>query len=363
MPDPSSIVTLVQALALAALLSLSLGLVSRITPSAMLRDAIMGGLFGFATMMSMAAPIAFVDGIIVDLRNLFIAVSFGYFGWVGGAMTLGLSVGARIGIGGDGMLLGTIAMFVAAGLGAVWRAQIAERVESELTAGLILGGLLSLTIGMFLLLPGHLRFDVLMTMGPVLLVLYPLGAVVLTALLGREYRIIEEGRDLARQAGTDPLTNLPNRRRTLAFVEQMSRRGPSRPGVAMLYFDIDKFKEINDRHGHMLGDEVLREVTARVNACLRGDDHLARHGGDEFVVIQSGLSAEDALATAERCRAAVAAEPVTRDGQSIEVTISIGLHWSAERLPFAKLLQKADEALYRAKAAGRNQVGVLPVAA
>ena len=359
MSSIATFVSMVQAIALAALMASSLGMISRWTGKSAIQEAVMGALFGVATIISMSAPITLGDGIIIDLRNLFIGVAAGFFGWIGGSITLGIAVGTRLGIGGDGAVVGIFAMVMAAGCGALWRVMLAPRLRQPALSGLALGGLISLTILASLLLPAPLGRQVFVSLGPLLLVLYLFGSMLLTSLLTREYRLLSEAAALNQAALTDPLTNLPNRRRTQEFVASLAQRGPTKPGVAMLYFDIDRFKTINDTYGHCIGDAVLRGVTERVNACLRSTDHLARHGGDEFVVIQTGLTEEEALSTAERCRKAVSGTPIVSNDQSVEVTISIGLHWSQEQMPFNTLFRSADEALYRAKSEGRNRIGQL----
>jgi len=149
---------------------------------------------------------------------------------------------------------------------------------------------------------------------------------------------------LSALASKDPLTGLYNRRR---FDEL---------GVLML--DIDLFKRVNDEHGHELGDLTLKAVAAACLETLRSTDILARYGGEEFAVFLPGGGAEESMLVAERLRARVAASAVSRDGSSVSVTVSVGVYAG---LPghdesLAVFLRKADEALYRSKAMGRNKV-------
>ena len=118
--------------------------------------------------------------------------------------------------------------------------------------------------------------------------------------------------------------------------------------------DIDNFKAINDTHGHSVGDEVIRTVAARMAAGVREGDLVARYGGEEFAV----LLAEPAAEPSERIRTAIAAEPVRTAAGPVAVTVSIGVFRASTPiadLRLAALLQQADEALYEAKRAGRNQ--------
>jgi len=153
----------------------------------------------------------------------------------------------------------------------------------------------------------------------------------------------------------DPLTDLPNR---LLFADRLNhalrRADRARELVALHCLDVDHFKTVNDRYGHVVGDRLLIAVAERVAACLRKSDTLARLGGDEFAIIQSGLSQPGAaLQLAERVLDALG-ETIVLDGVRIPTALSIGisLYPSHARTPEA-LLSIADDALYRAKRQGR----------
>lgn len=153
----------------------------------------------------------------------------------------------------------------------------------------------------------------------------------------------------------DPLTNLPNRWLFNDRLDQALRRA-QRQGemVALHYFDVDHFKSINDSFGHLTGDRLLVALARRLETCLRDSDTLARIGGDEFAIVQSGFAdAAGAELLAERLLAAL--EPAfTLDGRVLRVSASvgIGLHPDHGADP-GQLHHAADQALYRAKAAGR----------
>ncbi|HXL68848.1 MAG TPA: GGDEF domain-containing protein [Xanthobacteraceae bacterium] len=154
----------------------------------------------------------------------------------------------------------------------------------------------------------------------------------------------------------DPLTGIANRR---AFLELGSRllkaRVRDRKPVAVILFDLDRFKEINDRFGHSAGDRVLKTFCRVARATLRADDLIGRLGGEEFAAILSGMPAVGAAATAERIRAAFEAAVGT-----VATTVSAGI--VASESPgndIELLLDRADEALYLAKANGRNRIEVL----
>ncbi|KAA0236474.1 MAG: hypothetical protein JJLCMIEE_00262 [Acidimicrobiales bacterium] len=156
---------------------------------------------------------------------------------------------------------------------------------------------------------------------------------------------------LAHRATHDPLTGLPNRTlledRLLQAQARMGRFGGS---YSVLFCDLDDFKEVNDRWGHRIGDEVLVEVSSRLQACLRADDTVARHGGDEFVVVCEAQSEEEARQVAQRLETAVAGLSVTVGDVSLEVGISVGLaHCSSADESVADLLARADQNMYRVK--------------
>ncbi|MET0815872.1 MAG: diguanylate cyclase [Pseudoxanthomonas sp.] len=170
-----------------------------------------------------------------------------------------------------------------------------------------------------------------------------------------EQALQESRRELEAQARLDSLTGLANRRQfdeQLALALGRSRRHGT--AVALMYMDIDHFKQVNDTSGHAAGDEVLRVFGQRLAACVRGGDLVARLGGDEFVVLIEDLSAP---ATAEAIAAkliAAMAEGIPVEDTVLRVTASIGIAYSVNPAVTKQLTGAADAALYQAKEAGRN---------
>jgi two-component system cell cycle response regulator len=158
---------------------------------------------------------------------------------------------------------------------------------------------------------------------------------------------------------TDPLTGLYDRAYLNRHLDELLRR-VHQDGInaAVLMFDIDHFKQVNDTHGHDAGDDVLRELAARTMNSVRSVDLVARHGGEEFVVVMPETDLTIASAVAERLRAAVAREAFTlrASGQKLSVTISIGVTTAAADDDRERILKRADIALYTAKNQGRNRV-------
>jgi diguanylate cyclase (GGDEF)-like protein/PAS domain S-box-containing protein len=162
---------------------------------------------------------------------------------------------------------------------------------------------------------------------------------------------------LERLATRDPLTGLPNRKLILDRIEQMQKRG-RRTGHdgAVLFIDLDRFKDVNDSLGHRVGDDVLRQAAVRFQSALREADSIGRLGGDEFVVLVDGSGSVNAEAAAQRLIESLAAPFAVHSAARPQLTISAsigivsGAYASAE-----DLLMDADVALYEAKAAGRNR--------
>ena len=161
-------------------------------------------------------------------------------------------------------------------------------------------------------------------------------------------------------AVTDPLTGLHNRRYMFGQLDALVQRAiKGGPPVAALLLDLDHFKKINDSFGHDVGDEVLREFAVRLASNVRAIDLPCRYGGEEFVTIMPDTTLEAAHRIAERIRHYISGSPfrVAQGSELLTVTISVGVAVMAGSADTAEaLLKRADEALYEAKAAGRNRV-------
>ena len=128
--------------------------------------------------------------------------------------------------------------------------------------------------------------------------------------------------------------------------------------LAAIMLDIDKFKSINDTHGHGVGDEVIRAVAARVGEVVRQSDVLGRYGGEEFAVVLPETTLEGGIAVAERIRSLVEQQPFQYENRKYQVTVSLGLATTTgdATLTPEELIKQADDKLYQAKHAGRNRV-------
>lgn len=187
-----------------------------------------------------------------------------------------------------------------------------------------------------------------------------LGGILFFVLLVLGVRQIQRARRLHVLAMTDELTQLPNRRHIQTLgKEAITRARTDNTPLSVLVFDIDYFKRINDGYGHLVGDQVLSRVAHASQAVLRQFDRVGRTGGEEFLVILPGTPLEKAAQVAERLRAGVAALSMSDIAEDLVVTISIGVaELIDEDADLRALSRRADNALYRAKAAGRNRVEI-----
>jgi len=190
------------------------------------------------------------------------------------------------------------------------------------------------------------------------LLLAAMLGLVLLLVLGWGLRVLWEERRYRRLARHDELTGFANR---AGFIEEAARRlrraqGRRQP-IALIVFDLDLFKQINDRHGHLAGDAVLRAVAAALRGLPMRDRLVGRIGGEEFALLLPGVTPAEARGHAEACRLAIANAEALHEGVPLRVTASFGVA-RADLLPagLAELLARADRALYRAKHDGRNRI-------
>lgn len=177
-------------------------------------------------------------------------------------------------------------------------------------------------------------------------------------------KLTENQRDLAaenehleQKALVDDLTRIWNRGAIHEIAQrEMETATTTDEPCAILSLDIDHFKAINDGYGHPAGDEVLRQVSARLRGALRPTDAVGRVGGEEFLIVLPACDHDGAATAGERVRKAISAKPISFSGGSLQVTVSIGVASSAEAPTSEVMLRIADEALYRAKRGGRDRV-------
>jgi len=167
-------------------------------------------------------------------------------------------------------------------------------------------------------------------------------------------------RESMRHAAThDSLTGLLNRGEVFSLLErELERAKRDRQKVSVILADIDHFKSVNDTHGHLFGDEALREIAQRMQSKLRVYDGVGRYGGEEFLLVLPNCDLSDAIERANELRETIASQPVTSGGVETAITMSMGVAASGcvGVKELEKLLSRADKALYQAKESGRNRV-------
>jgi two-component system, cell cycle response regulator len=179
-----------------------------------------------------------------------------------------------------------------------------------------------------------------------------------TRILTLQDHQIKAQEQLRFQASHDPLTGIWNRGAILETLHrELERAARAESAVGVLLLDVDHFKTINDTHGHLTGDGVLREITQRMIKAARTYDSVGRYGGEEFLIVLPGCSKGQIRQSGERIRSAVDNGPIRINGSEISVTVSIGAAVAPRGTTSeTEMLAAADAALYRAKEIGRNRI-------
>lgn len=179
--------------------------------------------------------------------------------------------------------------------------------------------------------------------------------------LNLEDRLVEAREEMRFKATHDSLTSLFNRAIIMDLLGRELARSQREQGcTAILLGDLDHFKSVNDTHGHLVGDQVLREVARRLEGSVRAYDFVGRYGGEEFLIVLNNCRRDAAFVRAEEIRKAICTRPVQTDSGPLGTTMSLGMLSSSDwgHRPADELLREVDAALYAAKAAGRNRVEV-----
>jgi len=162
---------------------------------------------------------------------------------------------------------------------------------------------------------------------------------------------------LIRKVSTDALTGLPTREVLIRQINSaLMSLGQREGSIHLIMADLDFFKKVNDQYGHLTGDEVLKGVASRIRQSLRGTDIVGRYGGEEFIILLIDKSEQQAGQIAERIRTHVVSGPIKANGSEIAISLSQGLATAVTGDSVESLIERADQALYEAKANGRNCV-------
>ena len=173
----------------------------------------------------------------------------------------------------------------------------------------------------------------------------------------RQLELITSREQMRAEAMYDSLTGLLNRAAFFdLFQKEVARAQRYETSLALIMADLDNFKDTNDKYGHLAGDAVLVEVARRLRTSMRVSDSVGRYGGEEFVIVAPGCTANAAALLAERFRLGVSSKPIVLPTESIFMTMSFGVAGTDDMSKAGGLLRAADEALYRAKNSGKNRV-------
>lgn len=175
-----------------------------------------------------------------------------------------------------------------------------------------------------------------------------------------QHQLIAAREQIREKAMHDPLTGLLTRGAFFELHErELLRASRSHTPTSIIMADLDHFKQVNDRYGHLVGDDVLREASHRLLATIRRSDAAGRYGGEEFIAVAPACGLADALQLADRFRQSISATPFETASGPVSLTTSVGVATTDHMADSAHLLKAADDALYLAKARGRNRVEAL----
>ena len=348
--------TFVDAIALILALVLLVSLLQRTDRKRFSNSFVMGGLFSLVLLLSMSDPIDLGAAGIFDMRGLMIGAAAALFGPVAGLITLTVGFAMRIWIGNPGVIPGLVGMLCAYGAGVLWLYMIRGTALHTWQKSILLGVLITFQMMAIFAAPSAIWGDLAVKLIPYTLVTNVLGALLINYLISGELSFLSAADSARRHATTDHLTGLLNRRGlSLAYpvIEQSQR---SSRGHAIITFDVDRFKTINDAYGHGVGDAVLKYITKEVASNLRPNDVFARLGGDEFAIVLGQIEKSEAEHIAERCRHVVAQGEFMHKDKVLPISISVGAMWMLGQSEFEDVFEEADRALYAAKTGGRNKV-------
>lgn len=347
------ILSLLQTLGYLALIAIGFGAVERTGWPPLVRRLVQGCIFGGGAVLAMFEPAQLAEGVQIDGRALIVGFGAAFGGWPAALVAGVMAVAMRLLIGGAGIGPGLVGIVVAAGLGLLWRYWL--KPNGSLGVGSLLG--LGLLISLHLLASAVLGYTLLVTLlthvAPYIVITSVVAALFLGLFIERELRQIAREQHWRRNALTDPLTGLPNRR---AFEQDVADLRVEGQEASLLIADVDRFKLVNDTHGHAAGDYVLQRLATTLRDNLRHNDLLARLGGEELSILLPDTGVQEARVVAERLRAAVETMDLEWQGRPLQVTISIGVAVGRGSTAAATLFTQADAALYAAKRAGRNRV-------
>lgn len=348
--------TFVDAVSLVMALILMVSLVHRNDLQGLGRSALLGATFSLAIVFSMSDPIDLGENGFFDMRGLLVGTAVALMGPTVGLVAAATAITYRLVIGGPGVASGMALIGGAFAGGVLWRYTIRRRSMETWKKSVLLGLFISAQSAGIFFAPAQMQYTILTGLVPYIVMSNIVGALVINHLLSGELSFLSQAEASKIEANTDHLTGLLNRRGLDMIYPDLVQSEDDTPGRALLYFDIDRFKVINDTHGHAVGDAVLKSITQKIARNLRPQDVFARLGGDEFAIVLSEIDASEAQRIAERCRDVVSSGGFKLDAEVLALSISIGAIWMLDHTEIDEILDEADRALYSAKEGGRDRV-------
>lgn len=328
------------------------------------RFCILGLMLGMGASLLMLYPVEVTPDVTLNNRPMFVAFAGLLGGWVGAVSALILAAATRMAIAGADGTVGTLILVMAACLGVLCHTFLNRTRLRPPWSWAMFGGLLSVSVTLFwiVMLPDPVRMSLFRGTVPILATASAIGAVAAGYLLSSVRNVVDERQRAVTQSRMDELTGALNRRGlAMEYHSTVFRSGGT--GVALLTIDLDHFKLVNDSFGHVVGDRLLKLITDQINQLVRKEDIVARMGGDEFVVVLTNTTKEEAEITAERLCEAInesrmipGTSTLLRDAHEM-VAVSIGVAFT--RTPpesLDDLLEASDRLLYTAKKTGRGRV-------
>jgi len=339
-----------------ALLAIAYGIIERSTLPKPLQSVLLGSLFGSGAVLAMMLPINLGAGFIFDSRAIIVGLAAAFGGWPVALFSAAIAGAARAYIGGAGAVAGIIGIFSASALGLFWAWHLKPKGPITPHSAVTLGATISLSVLSMLLLPHELLAQVFSRIVPAIVIGSIVSALIMAGFLQRERNYITSERLWREDALTDPLTKLPNRRSFFHLVES-TVTAPDNFN-ALLVLDADNFKAVNDKYGHPTGDVALVAIANRIKQIVGKKGLICRLGGEEFAVFLPASSRHTADQIAEHLRSGIRAIQIVHDGAPVLLSVSIGgvTSLAASQVPLSTLLASADDALYHAKAGGRDKV-------
>lgn len=356
MPNSVLVIVFSQGLGLLAILAIGYGVIARLSWPAAPRTILLGCWFGAGAVLAMAAPAQMAPGLILDVRAIIVGMAAAFGGPLVAAISATFAVAYRAYLGGVGALPGSLAIILGALIGLFGARYLSRVIRPTGPRYAVLGFLISLNFVSIFVLPFPLALSFALTTWPLIAVTSVVAGAFLGAFMERERLAIERERHWQKSAMSDALTGLLNRR----GFEKISGRflADYNGGVncSLLVVDVDHFKDINDQHGHLAGDQVIMQIGAILKSAVRPTDIVARIGGEEFAILLIDAAPCKTIEIAERVRRNVETAHAQVGGVIVPVRVSVGGVYQLMSASYEENFKVADLALYRAKRAGRNRV-------